>query len=155
MAKSTATTARKLAAQYWGQPDYQRKLAEGIWMFSTPSHGGIVIDTNIRQEILKVKEPSFVYTRKGSNQGYCNEQHFVALEEDCEACIAEWLYAKDIITPKYFGYYIHDEGETFETWKEKRLEFIKQSLQLWNPEVLKFFPNPDMEGFIPFPNSNN
>lgn len=155
MAKSTATTARKLAAQYWGQPDSQKKLAEGIWMFSTPGHGGIVVDTDIRPEILKVKELSFVYTRAGSEFGYRNEQHFVALEEDCDACIAEWLYSEDIITPKYFRLYVHKEGEAFEEWKEKRLQCIKESLQMWNPEVLKVFPYPNMEGFTPSKSSNN
>lgn len=133
-----AAVARKLASQMWGKPDHQRKLAEGIWVFSTPRHGGIVVDTDVRPDILKVTKKTFVYLREGSSYGRSDEQHFVALEEDCDACIAEWLYADEIITPKLHKRYITDKP--FESWKAERLELIRKSLAHWNPHVLEVFP---------------
>ena len=138
--KSAVTVARKLAAQYWGRPDHQHKLADGIWRFSTPSHGGIIVDTQVRPEILTVCEHSFVYTRAGSDCGYSSEQHFVALEEDCDAAIAEWLFADLIITPRYQRYYRNQED--FDVWKNHIISILRKSLTIWHPEVLQKYPEP-------------
>lgn len=138
--KDCVATARKLAAQMWGKPDSQLKLAEGIWMFTTPSHGGIIVDSDIRPEILKVRENTFVYIRAGSSSGYCDEQHFIALEEDCDAAIAEWLYADEIITPKLQKRYVSDEP--FEIWKKSRIDILYRCLRQWNKDVLSVFPVP-------------
>lgn len=138
--KDSVTVARKLAAQMWGQPDSQLKLAEGIWMFTTPSHGGIIVDSDVRPEILKVRENTFIYIRAGSSSGYCDEQHFVALEEDCDAAIAEWLYADEVITPKLKKRFASDEP--FETWKANRIDMLHKSLSQWNSDVFSVFPVP-------------
>lgn len=146
--QKAAVVARKLASQMWGKPDHQRKLAEGIWTFSTPRHGGIVVDTNVRPDILKVCKNTFVYQREGSSCGLANEQHFVALEEDCDACIAEWLYTDEIITPKLHKRYVTEK--LFDEWKQERIEMIRRSLEHWNPEVLKVFPTANLgEKFNP------
>lgn len=144
--QKAAAVARKLASQMWGRPDHQHKLAEGIWSFSTPRHGGIIVDTDIRPDILDIRENTFVYQREGSPYGLSVEQHFVALEEDCDACIAEWLYTDEIITPKLYKRYITDKP--FEGWKKERVEMIRRSLAQWNPEVLEMFPteNRGMRG---------
>lgn len=110
-------------------------------MFSTPRHGGIVVDTDVRPDVLKVRGNTFVYLREDSEYGRCDEQHFVALEEDCEACIAEWLYADEIITPKYHKYFATDKP--FNEWKAERIKMIRRSLEQWNPDVLAVFPAPN------------
>ena len=46
--KSNSTIAKRLATQMWGRPDHQHKLADGIWEFSTPRHGGIIVDIEVR-----------------------------------------------------------------------------------------------------------
>ena len=46
--KSNSTIAKRLATQMWGKPDHQHKLADGIWEFSTPRHGGIIVDIEVR-----------------------------------------------------------------------------------------------------------
>lgn len=140
--QKAAAVARKLASQMWGRPDHQHKLAEGIWSFSTPRHGGIIVDTDIRPDILTVREKTFVYQREGSSYGLSSEQHFVALEEDCEACIAEWLYTDEIITPKLHKRYI--TRKPFDEWKTERIKMIRQSLEHWTPEILKAFPHENM-----------
>lgn len=140
--KLAVNIAKKLAAQYWGQPDHRHKLTDGVWWFSTPGHGGIIVDTQTRPEILTVCEHSFVYSRNGSDYGYADEQHFVALEEDCDAAIAEWLFADLIITPQYQHYYRNCED--FEVWKNRRISTLKKSLALWHPEVLQKYPEPGM-----------
>lgn len=140
--KKPVVVARKLASQMWGKPDSQLKLAEGIWSFTTPSHGGIIVDSDIRPEILKVRENTFVYIHSGSSSGYCDEQHFVALEEDCDAAIAEWLYANEIITPKYQKRFASEEP--FESWKAKRIDMLYNSLMKWNNDILKTFPSPGL-----------
>ena len=137
------SVARKLASQMWGRPESQFKLADGIWLFHTNSHGGIIVDTDVRPEILQVMEKTFVYRRSGADDGYSNEQHFVALEEDCDAPIAEWFYPDDIITAKLrkrFG-----GTECFSAWKQQRIEMIRASLSRWHPEVLQKYPNPGMK----------
>lgn len=135
----TSSIARRLAAQMWGTPDRQRKLADGIWDFSTPSHGGIVVDTDVRTELksydCQVCKGRYVYY---------SEQHFAAFEEDCMAPIVEWVYAADIHTKKFRSYFVGDEELTDEEYFAKRLDLIRRSLEQWNPEVLKKYPEPSM-----------
>lgn len=94
MKNKDVAIARRLASQMWGRPDMQKKLAEGIWLFETPRHGGIVVDAAIRPAILKVCQIIEVLIRAESKWKRPSEQHFVALEEDCCACIAEWLFTE-------------------------------------------------------------
>lgn len=142
MKNKDVTIARRLASQMWGQPDMQKKLAEGIWLFETPRHGGIVVDAAIRPAILKVCQVTEVLIRAESKWKRPSEQHFVALEEDCCACIAEWLFAEDVITDSLYRMY--DTFLPFAEWKAKRLKCIRKSLEMWNPDVLTTFPNPNM-----------
>ena len=138
MAQSSSI-ARRLAAQMWGTPDRQRKLADGIWDFSTPSHGGIVVDTDVRTELKSYNQQ----VCKG-RYVYYSEQHFAAFEEDCMAPIVEWVYAADIHTKKFRSYFVGDEELTDEEYFAKRLDLIRRSLEQWNPEVLKKYPEPSM-----------
>lgn len=134
--------ARRLASQMWGQPDHQRKLADGIWFFSTPSHGGIVVDADVWPAILQVREVSEVLVRADSKWKAIDEQHFVALEEDCDAAIAEWLFTDAILTPRLqekYGTHL-----PFDKWRNRRVESIRRSLEQWNPDVLKVFPKANM-----------
>lgn len=141
MAKEASSIARRLASQMWGTPDRQRKLADGIWEFSTPSHGGIVVDTDVRTELKPYNQD----VSKGKYIFY-SEQHFAAFEEDCMAPIVEWVYAADIYrNPKKFrSLFAGDEGLSDDEYFAKRLELIRQSLEQWNPDVLKQYPEPSM-----------
>lgn len=135
--------ARRLAAQMWGQPDHQRKLADGIWFFSTPRHGGIIVDTDVWPAILQVREANEVFVRADSKWKAADEQHFVALEEDCDAAIAEWLFTDAILTQKFqekYGTYPFP----FDEWRKQRVENIRRSLEQWNPDVLRVFPEANM-----------
>ena len=69
-----ASAARKNAAQEWGEVHAQEKLAEGIWVFSTSRHGGIITDTNLRPE---------------SKFNEVEPTSFAAFEEDAEVDIVE------------------------------------------------------------------
>lgn len=137
-----ASIAKRLAAQLWGPPDRQRKLADGIWEFSTPSHGGIVVDTDIRTEL----KPYNTQVTRNRNYVYYSEQHFAAFEEDCMAPIVEWVYAADIYqNPKRFrSHFIGGETLSDEEWFSERLDLIKSCLEQWNPDVLLKYPEPSM-----------
>lgn len=135
--RSPAQIARAMATQFWGRPDHQKKLANGIWWFSTPRHGGIVVDVNVRTELQAYK--SAVTWKK------CylipSEQHFAAFEEDCMAAIVEWLYARDIYTHEFREMFVSDLSD--EKFFQTRLELIRASLERYNPDVLKKFPRPN------------
>ena len=70
----SVSTARKIASQEWGEVHAQEKLAEGIWVFSTSRHGGIITDTNLRPE---------------SKFNEVEPTSFAAFEEDAEVDIVE------------------------------------------------------------------
>lgn len=141
-----ASIAKRLASQMWGAPDHQCKLADGIWEFSTPRHGGIVVDTDIRTEL----KPYDTKVSKGKYIYYA-EQHFAAFEEDCMAPIVEWVYATDIYkNPKQFrSHFVGNEDLSDEEYFSKRIALIKRSLEQWNPDVLKKYPEPGM-GLCPY-----
>ena len=60
------------------------------------------------------------------------------------APIVEWVYAADIHTKKFRSYFAGDEELTDEEYFTKRLDLIRRSLEQWNPEVLKKYPEPSM-----------
>jgi len=70
----------------WGMADYSRKVADGIWCLSTPSHGGYWVS---RERLLQMP-PKF------RSCAYCpkNGQWF---EEDCSWCGVVLSF------PEYFG----------------------------------------------------
>lgn len=144
--ENTNNTARKVARQTWGHVQHQRKLADGIWLFHTESHGGIVTDFNVRPETEFMER--FVYTRAGSRDGLCREQHYAAFEEDCDACMVEWLYASEIMTKKYMHYFVGTEETSLREWKNERLSIIRNSLVQWNPGFLEKYPEPDMGTYV-------
>ena len=139
-AKRNDSIARRLASQMWGAPDLQRKIANGIWFFSSPSHGGYVVDTNVRPEIKRYFQAQVIYSNARSARFRISEQHFIALEEDCDAPVAEWLYPNEIITPRFQSRYA--TTQPFPEWKEERIQILRRSLERWHPEVLKEYPVP-------------
>ena len=141
MPASNDAIARRLAGQMWRNPvDHQKKLADGIWMFSTPGHGGIVVDTNIRPELASYNTE----VRYHKNHAYYSEQHFAAFEEDCMAAIVEWLYASEIHTKAFRNMFVADDAVSDEEWFRKRIEMLRASLEMWNPDVLQKYPDPSM-----------
>lgn len=133
----TSAEARCMAFQTWGKVESQFKLAPGLWLYSTPSHGGIVADTYLRPELRK-------YNRQlvSGKSLYSSKQHYAAMEEDCMAAVAEWLYANEICTPKYKRRFRSEL--TLEEWTAQRITLLRQSLEQWNPDVLKEYPSPSM-----------
>lgn len=130
--------ARRLAAQMWGLPDKQRKLADGIWLFCAENGSGLIIDTNIRPEVLAFFEKAIVLKNKRNAHTRPSEQHFVALQEGADAYAAEWIYAKEILTPNYRMQLA--TTVPYPEWKKKRLEMIRNSLSMHHPNVLKTHP---------------
>lgn len=131
-----AAIARRLAVQYWGPVQRQRKLADGIWWFSTEGHGGFVVDTNVRPELEEFRSDVFYRERF-----YEHEQHFAAFEEDCMAAIVEWTYPeimasvqKELVDPH--------RSTPFDEFVRERTEVLHRSLARWNPEWLKRYPEP-------------
>lgn len=134
--RSNAEIARSMAIKFWGHPDHQKKIADGIWLFSTASHGGMIVDTNVRTELRS-------YNSAVTSRQYLipSEQHFAAFEEDCMAAIVEWVYASDIYTHKFRSMYVSDLSD--EDFFQERLKLIHKSLERWNPDVLEKWPNPN------------
>lgn len=64
----------------WGQIDYAKQLAPGIWHVSTPGHGGIHVSTERR--LAMPDHLKNVYTYAGGNW----------FEEDCDWCIVALAY---------------------------------------------------------------
>ena len=108
----TASAARRIAAQEWGEIHAQEKLAEGIWVFSTSRHGGIITDTNLRPE-SKFNEV---------------EPGFAAFEEDAEADKVEWLYMHDIHT-EHFKAVTGGEEKSFSDWQQDRVKYMEHKKQ--------------------------
>ena len=131
-----AAIARRLAIQYWGPVQRQRKLADGIWWFSTEGHGGFVVDINVRPELAEFRSDVFYRDRL-----YEREQHFAVFEEDCMAAIVEWTYPeimasiqKTLIEPM--------RSKSFEEFKRERIRDLRDSLIRWNPNWLDRYPEP-------------
>ena len=136
--KRIDSVARRLAAQMWGLPDKQRKLADGIWLFCAESRSGIIIDTKMHPEILEFFERTIVLKHKRNANIRPSEQHFVALQEGPDAYVAEWIYAKEILTPNYRMQLA--TTVPYPEWKKKRLEMIRNSRSIHHPNVLKIHP---------------
>lgn len=126
--------ARRMAFQHWGPVERQCKLAQGIWWFSTASHGGLVVDTDVRKELQEMNSPVFK-----RNLTYAEDQHFAAFEEDCQAAIVEWIYPEIIpsIQIKLF-----QDNTPVHTFAAERIAMLRDSLQCWNPDWLKKYPEP-------------
>lgn len=131
-----AAIARRLAAQYWGPVQRQRKLSNGIWWFTTAGHGGFVVDLDVRPELKEFQSDVFRRERL-----YEHEQHFAAFEEDCMAPIVEWTYPeimasiqKALIEPY--------RSMPFDEFVRERKEDLYSSLARWNPNWLIRYQEP-------------
>lgn len=133
---TNSAIARRLAAQTWGEVQYQRKLGPGIWLFETAGHGGYVVDTDIRP-VFRGEEAD-VLIRANGHYLNLSEQHFAVFEEDCEYAKVEWL-CPDIFKRLSKLYEI---SCPFEEWITQRRTTIRKSLERWNPEWLEKHPNP-------------
>ena len=145
MEKNTsASIARRLAYQYWGEIQTQYKLAEGIWLFDTASHGGIVVDIAVHPELAEFK--STVYNhRYGKYAALYDEQHFAAFEEDCNAQIVEWTFphlVEDRVMKRILGYGSKDPAHTVEIaeWRAERKGILERSLRNWHKDWLENHP---------------
>ena len=134
MMHDPAVIARRMATQHWGPVERQCKIAPGIWWFSTAAHGGLIVDTDVRKELQEMN--STVY--KGGID-YVNDQHFAAFEEDCQAAIVEWVYPS--IIPEIQRKLFQDETSTH-VYTAQRIALLRDSLQHWNPDWLKKYPEP-------------
>lgn len=132
------TIARRLASQMWGKPDHQHRLVDGIWKFSTPSHGGIIVDIEVRPLLREYRTEVTRYKNHAMN----HEQHFAAFEEDCDAAIVEWIYGNEFHNKRFRSRYRSNPELSDKEFFEKRLQIIKEILKRWHPEVLEKWPEP-------------
>lgn len=138
MSKQTKSSsiARRMATQFWGEVQHQVKLGDGIWLFDTAGHGGIIVDIDVRPELKEFQHT--VYYGRGQRWYIESEQHFAAFEEDCEAAKVEWTYPEimDKVSQRF------QITGSLEDWKQARLEVLRRSLQQWNAEWLAAHPEP-------------
>ena len=141
MKSDGVNAARRLAVKMWGEIQTQNKLADGIWMFSTAGHGGIIVDTDKCQEFEEMKEfvPCSNKEHSSPTSGFVSEQHFAPFEEDCEAALVEWLYAYKIWRPAFRKLYVNS-AETDEQWYKKREKMLRRTIESYHPEFIEKFP---------------
>lgn len=99
----------------WGEVNSYRELNKGIFKVNTPSHGGIMIRSDIADKILSPEARKIGFREKG----------FHCYEEDCDACVPEReLLDKGIMqVPDYYT-----DGA------EKYNESINEELQEWHTD---------------------
>ncbi len=99
----------------WGETQSCHELNKGIFRVSTPSHGGIMIRSDIADKILSPEARKIGFREKG----------FHCYEEDCDACVPEReLLDKGIMqVPDYYT-----DGA------EKYNEIINEELQEWHTD---------------------
>ena len=93
----------------WGTTQHQQKLATGVYIVDTASHGGIIVRQDVADKYISEKVRKIV-NRTLSYGWY----HF---EEDCDW--AAFAYENQSIMPK------------------RLIEFIRPSLERWYPELLR------------------
>lgn len=129
-------TATKLARQLWGEVQHCHKLAPGVWEFTTASHGGIIVDNKLYPSTKKWNV--WVETRKGSDWGYANEQHFSAFEEDADWAIAEYLLADVIDYEKmYREYKKFGEKSSYPIWLGRRRSGMMETLRTYHKDFCR------------------
>lgn len=80
--------ARRLATQLWGEVNGQKKVMEGAWWYSCSGHGGYIVDLDLHPQFAKFYR-ELTYKTKYIRP---SEQHFAALEEDCDYALFEYSY---------------------------------------------------------------
>ena len=93
----------------WGTTQHQQKLATGVYIVDTASHGGIIVRQDVADQLISKKVRNLV--RPTLAYGW---YHF---EEDCDW--AAFAYENPSIMP------------------ERMREHIRPSLERWYPELLR------------------
>ena len=86
--KGNNLQARRLAYQLWGEVNVQKKVMKGAWYFSCSGHGGYIVDLDSHPQFAKFYR-ELTYKTKYMRP---SEQHFAALEEDCDFALFEYSY---------------------------------------------------------------
>lgn len=111
----------------WGHVDHQERLAEGVLWVSTPSHGGVRIDT----EVVALSEAA----KKRGMWHYETAPRYLWFEEDCQYAIA--IFELPQTWPKLFR----------EMDEDARAHLLK-TLSSWEADyLLERGIEPDPEGF--------
>ena len=140
--QKNAHIARRLATQIWGDVHSQKYVREGIWSFSTCSHGGYILDLDCYPEFYdKFKQfCQFVRVSKEAHSGRRSEQHFAAFEEDCDFAVLEYVLL-DLMAPMFANNRNVLDSEYEEFYNEYRSSLLR-SLEMWNKEwLLKYGGN--------------
>lgn len=99
----------------WGDADYEKKYAEGITFYSTPSHGGFKLSP---ERIAEIPKPL-----RGLG-GYTESWY----EEDCAWAAVAFTFPEVFVTETTEGW-----ATTIEEAKEK----ARLTLERWYPEELR------------------
>ena len=91
----------------WGRTDHQKKLAEGVYIVGTPSHGGVIVKKTVADNYL---------SRKAKEVAGYPDYGWYHFEEDCDWAV----FAKENpnIVPKHW------------------LQYVDASLEQYNPDYL-------------------
>lgn len=127
--------ARRMATQWWGTVQSQHKLADGIWMFSTAGHGGIIVDINVCPALAEHR--SDVFCGRNESQLVLSEQHFAAFEEDCDAAMVEWAYPR---IQNQLARIAKVEPRKRMEWVYNRKQLLARSLQRWHSDWFDAHP---------------
>jgi hypothetical protein len=95
----------------WGHADQITKLADGIWIVSTPGHGGVYVNP---RRLWKM--PVFMRSTPYSEGGW--------FEEDCDWCLPFVCFESDIAAGQ------HGEGSSW----AKNIISKNQHLEAFNME---------------------
>lgn len=120
--QNNSTLARRLAYQMWGEVNSQKKIAEGVWLFSCSGHGGFIVDNDILPEYKGKYEMTLLYKR---NFYRYSEQHFSVFEEDCNWAILINDH-QELLNQKMYSLYI--PKQTFSEWVKSMLKSAKETI---------------------------
>lgn len=145
--RSNSTIAKRLASQMWGRPDHQHKLADGIWEFSTPRHGGIIVDIEVRPLLREYVTEVTLYRKYTDGDKKLLEalptevlindedlQHYIDPDSDCDAKMDA---VSDYLTDTYG--YCHKGFDTCILPSEEELnllDIIESALALQGYDVM-------------------
>lgn len=120
--QNNSTLARRLAYQMWGEVDYQKKIANGVWLFSCSGHGGFIVDNDVWTEYKGKHEMRLLYKR---NFYRYSEQHFSVFEEDCDWAILINDHP-ELLNKSLYNQY--RSTKTFTEWVNGMLESAKSTI---------------------------
>jgi len=105
----------------WGISDHETKLAEGVFLVDTPSHGGILVEKKVARTYL-----SCAALQIGSEFGPSH----IAYEEDCDMAVVMFEHLDEI-------YHLMD----YSIGVEELREIIEESINEWHPEYFQAIEN--------------